>query len=58
MQGDDGAPAVKTGLAEDLVAAKFAINLSKNLRPVRLLALCGSGRYISPEFPDIASGGA
>jgi hypothetical protein len=42
--------------------AEFVLNLSKILPAVPLrrepaLALCGPARYISGEFPDMASGG-
>jgi len=37
--------------------AELANSVSKNLPRYRLLALYGLGRYISVEFPDMASGG-
>jgi hypothetical protein len=61
MQGDHGRRAVKTGFAQGRVGTKMQsafpeFYLRSGLG--RLLALWGLGRYISVEFPDIASASA
>jgi hypothetical protein len=58
MPSDRGAQTVKIGLAEDLIGLNLQSAFPEFYpRPDcgRLLALCGLDRYISVEFPDIAS---
>jgi hypothetical protein len=57
MRGDHGAAGVKIGCVQGVVGAENAISLSRVLPPARLLALWGSRRYISLEFPDKMSAG-
>jgi hypothetical protein len=58
MAADHGAEGVKNGLAQGLVGAEMQTAFPElyRRRADRLLALWSSRRYISVEFPDIASG--
>jgi hypothetical protein len=49
---------LKLGWRKVLLRRNLQSTFPKIYRRFRLLALCGCGRYISLEFPDIASGSA
>jgi hypothetical protein len=62
---DHAGTSVKTRYGNGIPTINFKISVSRELPPWRKgfrrfepLALWGSGRYISGEFPDIASVGA
>jgi hypothetical protein len=61
---DHAGTSVKTRYGNDIPTINFKIIVSRDLLPWRKgfwrfepLALWGSGRYISVEFPDMASDG-